>query len=105
MDQFHAIFEYLPAHRIAVCKRHQQGIVKVQLEAHLNKRHQEYVWGTRQKMVKAVDEEESLQQWATTQDEIVYPSPEAALLPHLPVYHDGLRCSECPYINCSIKRI
>jgi hypothetical protein len=29
MDQFHAIFKYLPAHRIAVCKRHQQGIVKV----------------------------------------------------------------------------
>jgi hypothetical protein len=55
MNQFHAIFEYLPAHRIAVCKRHRQGIVKVHLEAHLNKRHQEYVWGTRQKMVKAVE--------------------------------------------------
>jgi hypothetical protein len=56
-------------------------------------------------MVKAVDEEESLQQWATTQDKIVYPGPEAAPLPHLPVYHDRLRCSECLYINRSIKRI
>jgi superfamily II DNA helicase RecQ len=56
-------------------------------------------------MVKAVEEEESLQQWATTQDEIVYPSAEAAPLPHLPVYHDGLQCSECLYINRSIKRI
>lgn len=105
MNRFHAIFEYLPAHRIAVCKRHQQGIVKVQSEAHLNKRHKGYVWGTRQKMVKAVEEEESLQQWATIQDEIVYPSLEAAPVPYLPVYHDGLRCSDCPYINCSIRRI
>jgi hypothetical protein len=39
MEQFHTIFEYLPTHRIAVCKRHQQGIVKSQLEAYLKKRH------------------------------------------------------------------
>jgi hypothetical protein len=56
-------------------------------------------------MVKAVDKEESLQQWATTQDEIVYPSLEAALLPYLLVYHNRLQCLECLYINCSIKQI
>ncbi|KAL5371306.1 hypothetical protein DPSP01_014356 [Paraphaeosphaeria sporulosa] len=105
MDQFGAIFEYLPTHRIAVCKRHQQGIVKSQLEGHLNKRHQEYVWGTRRKIVQAVQEETSLQPWAATQDEVIYPGPDAAPLPHLPVYHDGLQCSACPYINRSIKRI
>lgn len=89
MDQFHAIFEYLPAHRIAVCKHHQQGIVQSQLEGHLNKQHQELVWRTRQKIVQAAQEETSLQQWAVTQDEVVYPSPDAAPLPHLPVYIDG----------------
>ena len=52
-DLFHAIFEYLPGNRIAVCKHHQQGIVKSQLEAHLDKRLKEYVWKTRQKIVKA----------------------------------------------------
>lgn len=42
-DHFHAIFEYLPAHRIAVCKHHQKGIVRYQPEGHVNKQHQEYV--------------------------------------------------------------
>lgn len=105
MNQFHAIFEYLPAHRIAICKHHQQGIVQSQLEGHLNKRHQELVWRTRQKIVQAAQEETSLQQWAVTQDEVVYPNPDAAPLPHLPVYIDGLQCSACPYINRSVKRI
>lgn len=105
MNRFHAIFEYLPAHRIAICKHHQQGIVQSQLEGHLNKQHQELVWRTRQKIVQAAQEETSLQQWAVTQDEVVYPSPDAAPLPHLPVYIDGLQCSACPYINRSVKRI
>jgi hypothetical protein len=81
MEQFHAIFEYLPTHRIAVCKRHQQGIVKSQLEAHLKKRHQEYVWGTRLKIIQAAAEETLLQEWVNDADQIVYPSLEAALLP------------------------
>ncbi|KAF9733880.1 hypothetical protein PMIN01_08223 [Paraphaeosphaeria minitans] len=105
MDQFHTTFEYLAAHRIAVCKRHEQGIVKFQLEGHLNKQHQEYIWATRQKIIQAVQEETSLQQWAVTQEEVVYPSPDTAPLPHLPVYHDGLQCSACPYINRSTERI
>jgi hypothetical protein len=62
MEPFHAIFDYLPAHRIAVCKSHQQGIVKTQLEAHLNKQHQEYVCETRRKIVEAVQGEPLLQE-------------------------------------------
>jgi hypothetical protein len=46
-----------------------------------------------------------LQQWAMTEEEVVYPSPVSAPLPHLPVYHNGLQCQACPYINRSIKRI
>jgi hypothetical protein len=108
MDQFHSIFEYVRAHRIAICRSHQQGIIKAQLEAHLNKHHQEYVWRTRQHIVEAVQKEASLQEWASTPEEIVYPSPAAPPLPHLPVYADGLQCKECtdrPYINRSVKRI
>lgn len=105
MEHFNAIFEYIPAHRIAVCRTHQQGIVKSQLGAHLNKKHQEYVWRTRKKIVEAAQEEASLQQWASDLDQIVYPSPETTPLPHLPVYHDGLQCQECGYINRNVLRI
>ena len=62
MDQFNTIFEYLPTPRIAICKTHQQGVVKSQLEAHLNKRHQEYIWRTRKRIVEAVQEDALLQE-------------------------------------------
>ena len=71
----------------------------------MKKRHQEYVWGTRLKIIQAAAEETLLQEWVNDADQIVYPSLEAAPLPHLPVYHDGLQCLACPYINRSIKRI
>jgi hypothetical protein len=105
MEPFNVIFEYLPAHQIAICMNHQQGIVKSQLKAHLNKKHQEYVPSTRRSIVKAVQKDTSLQQWAATQDEVVYPSAMCTPLPHLPVYCDGLRCERCGYINRSTKRI
>jgi hypothetical protein len=105
MDQFNSIFEYLSTNRIAVCKHHQQGIIKSQLSAYLDKQYKEYIWRTRQKIVKAAQEETALQQWADNADEVVYPSPDAAPLTHLPVYCDGLQCTQCSYINRSIKRI
>jgi hypothetical protein len=105
MEQFHIIFEYLPKHRIAIFKSHQQGIVKSQLETHLNRKHQEYVRQTRQNIVEAVQEERLLQDWAVTQNEVVYPTAECAPFPYLPIYRDGLRCQHCGYINRSIDRI
>jgi hypothetical protein len=39
---------------LCVCKRHQQGVIKSQLEAHLNQKYQEHVWRTRQRIVEAV---------------------------------------------------
>ena len=35
MDLFCGTFEYLPAHRIAICRTYQQGIIKSQLQTHL----------------------------------------------------------------------
>ena len=105
MDQFYTIFEYLPKHRIAICRSHRQGIIRSQLKTHLNRKHQEYVRQTRQNIVEAVHQERSLQDWAATHEEIVYPTAECAPLPHLPVYQDGLRCQYCGYINRSIDRI
>jgi hypothetical protein len=105
MERFYDIFEYLQANRIAICKSHQQGVVRSQLKAHLDRKHQEYVWQTRQEIVEAVQKEASLQQWASDVEQIVYPTPESDPLPHLPIYSDGLRCKQCGYINRSVKRI
>jgi uncharacterized C2H2 Zn-finger protein len=105
MQQFNNIFEYLPTQRIAVCKSHQQGIIKSQLQTHLDTKHKELVARTRRDIVSAVYQEASLQQWAMDKEEVVYTSPVSMPLPHLPVYHNGLQCHACPYINRSIKRM
>jgi hypothetical protein len=83
MQQFHNIFEYLPTQRIAVCKSHQQGIIKSQLQTHLDNKHQELVARTRRDIVGAVHQEASLQQWAMTEEEVVFPNPISMPLPHL----------------------
>jgi hypothetical protein len=80
-------------------------MVKSQLKGHLNKKHQEYVRRTRQKLVEAVQREISLQEWASVPDQVVYPSPESNPLPHLPIYRDRSRCHQCGHINRSVKRI
>jgi superfamily II DNA helicase RecQ len=105
MDPFYTIFEYLPAHRIAICKHHQQGIIKSQLRTHLDTRHQEFVPRTRQNIVRAVQQEASLRSWAVTQDDVIQPSPASTPLPHLPVYRDGLQCMECGRIYRHIKKM
>ena len=105
MDQFNAIFEYLPTHRVAICKSHQQGIVRSQLRTHLDTKHQELVPNTRRQVVNAANQEASLQAWATNHDEVVYPRPASQPLPHLPVYNDGVRCQGCHYINRSVIRV
>jgi hypothetical protein len=105
MDQFNALFEYLPAHSIAICKSHQQGIVRSQLRAHLDTKHQELVSNTRRQITSAAHREVSMQAWAKNHHEVVYPKSASRPLPHLPVYHDGVQCQACPYINRSKKRV
>lgn len=105
MDPFNQIFEYLPAQRIAVCKIHKQAVIKSQLQTHLHTKHREYSAGTRRKIVAAVQEEKSLQQWASTPKGIIVPSATSTPLPHLVVYRDGLQCSQCLYIVRNIQRM
>jgi len=59
--------------RIAVCKGHQQGIVRSQLRTHLDTKHQELVPNTRRRIARAANQEASLQAWAVDHDEVVYP--------------------------------
>jgi superfamily II DNA helicase RecQ len=105
MDQFNTIFAYSPTHRIAICKSHQQGVVKSQLRTHLDTKHQELVPNTRRQVVHAVDQEASLQAWAMNYEEVIYPRPASQPLPHLPVYHDGLQCNTCAHVYRHIKRM
>jgi uncharacterized C2H2 Zn-finger protein len=105
MDQFNTIFAYSPTHRIAICKSHQQGVVKSQLRTHLDTKHQELVPNTRRQVVNAVDQEASLQAWAMNYEEVIYPRPASQPLPHLPVYHDGLQCNTCAHVYRHIKRM
>jgi uncharacterized C2H2 Zn-finger protein len=88
-----------------VCKSHQQGIVRSQLRTHVDTKHQELVPNTRRQIVSAVYGEASLRAWAKTHSDVVYPRPASQPLPHLPVYHDGLKCNECAHVYRHIKRM
>jgi hypothetical protein len=79
--------------------------VKSQLRTHLDTKHQELAPHTRGSIVQAISQELWLQHWANHVDQVVFPRQDAAPLPHLPVYADGFKCSECGYINRSDKRI
>lgn len=103
MDSFRSTFEYLPAYRIAICRRHQQGILKSQLQTHLDTKHQGLVRSKRRHIIQAVGEDESLHHWANHADDVVFPRQDAAPLPHLPVYKNGLKCKECGHIYTHIK--
>lgn len=105
MDVFRCTFEYLPAHRIAICRTHQQGIVKSQLQTHLDSKHRNLVPGTRRRIVQAVSEDESLQNWADNADDVVFPRQDAAPLPYLPVYASGFKCTVCGRIYTHIKGV
>ena len=105
MDLFREIFVYLPTHCIVICKSHKQGVLKSQLRTHLDTKHQELAPHTRRSIVQATSQEPWLRNWADSTDEVMFPRPDAAPLPHLPVYTDGLKCWECGYINRSEKRI
>ncbi|KAH5617489.1 hypothetical protein HBI23_255720 [Parastagonospora nodorum] len=105
MEQFNSIFEYLPPHCIAICKSHAQGIVQSQLAAHLNTKHPELDPNTRIAIIRAVQDEASLRQWAFDEGDVIYPSPATRPLPHLPVYTNGLQCRECGRIYRHLKRM
>ena len=105
MEAFQDIFDYLPTHRIAICKRHHQGIIKSQLRTHLDTKHQDLYPRIRQDIIQAIDTDASLQNWASDADQVVFPRPDTAPLPHLLVYEDGLKCVECGYIYRHMKKM
>ena len=105
MEQFNSIFEYLPAHRIAICKSHRQGIVQSQLAAHLDTKHQELVPNTRKTIIRAAQQDASLRSWAFDEDDVIVPDAATRPLPHLPVYTDGLQCTECGQMYRHVKRM
>ncbi|EUC26743.1 hypothetical protein COCCADRAFT_78417, partial [Bipolaris zeicola 26-R-13] len=105
MDSFQENFEYLRVNRIAICKSHQQGIIRSQLQAHLDTKHLDLAPKTRRSIIEAAHTEEALRDWADDICRIVYPRPDAAPLPHLPVYVDGLQCTQCGFIYRNVKRM
>ncbi|EUC27746.1 hypothetical protein COCCADRAFT_77545, partial [Bipolaris zeicola 26-R-13] len=102
---FERIFMYLPTHCIAICKSHKQGVVKSQLLTHLDAKHQELAPHTRRSMIQATSQEPSLRNWADNVDQVMFPRPDAAPLPHLPVYANGLKCWECGYICRHVNKM
>lgn len=109
MEQLDAIFTYSPTHCIVICKTHYQGILQSQLRSHLNSKHKELTPKTRRQIVLAAA---SFRGWAKTEDEVVFPEPEAMPILFLPVYRNAFMCvsatpsnKACGHINQQLKHI
>jgi superfamily II DNA helicase RecQ len=90
MEPFNTLFEYLPAHRIGICKAHYHGVLLSQLSSHLQSNHKELTSVTRKAIV--LTSAAAFPDWATSAEGVVYPGPESQPVAHLPVYEDGFRC-------------
>lgn len=53
MEPFNSVFEYVPKHRMVICKAHRQGVVKLQFRSHLDSKHKEWAAQTRQHIAHA----------------------------------------------------
>jgi hypothetical protein len=89
MEPFNTLFEYLPSHRIGICKAHYHGVLLSQLSSHLQSGHKELTVATRKAIVLAAT---AFPDWATSAEEVVYPRPDTPTVAHLPVYKDGFMC-------------
>ena len=91
MESFRYLFTHFPAYLIVICKECGRGITQGQLRKHLEASHQGLTPSTRRAMVQAAQD---VPDWARHAHEVVFPAPTDALLPYLPVWHDGLRCQD-----------
>jgi superfamily II DNA or RNA helicase len=104
MESFNESFTYLPAHHIAICKTHRQGVLSSQLASHLDSGHQGLTVATRRAIASAV---KALTDWAACPEEVVYPTSEAPPLSHLLLFEDGFRCrmEPCGHIVRGLQNI
>lgn len=109
MEQFNVIFEYLPAHHIAICKSHHQGVLKSQLQSHLRSHHRELPVKTRRAIALFAA---AHKQWAETDREVIFPAVDDRPIPYLEVCKDGLLCiaptgdhTQCGYIRRTLQHI
>ncbi|KAI9881994.1 MAG: hypothetical protein M1823_006286, partial [Watsoniomyces obsoletus] len=104
MELFSSTFTHLPAHHIAICKSHQQGVLSSQLASHLDSSHQELAVASRRAIASAA---QALAGWAACPEDVVYPLSGAQPLHHLPLYKDGLKCGaeRCRHIVRGLQNI
>lgn len=109
MELFNSTFTYLPAHHIAVCKTHCQGVLSSQVLSHLDGSHKDLTTATRRAIASAA---RTHTECATSIEDVVYPLPGAQPLACLPLYKDRFRCeaglhghSPCGYLVRRLKHI
>ena len=99
MENFEDLFRHYPQHRVIICKRCRYAPIPNQLRTHLRVFHARIPSEQRDCIVQHV---QSLSHLAQSESDVVYPLPNDAAIPDLPLCFDGLICPQenppCQYI-------
>ncbi|KAK0773172.1 hypothetical protein LTR75_017205 [Friedmanniomyces endolithicus] len=89
MDDFERCFDVHDQFHIIVCVSCQFAVVPSQIKEHLRKHHACLSSEQRSRIVERVN---ALPTLAPDEGSVVYPPPSHALIDHLPIFFDGVKC-------------
>ena len=109
MNQFNTIFNYFPQYCVTVCKECGSGVIPAHWKTHLDNKHAYLTAKTRKNITQAASQIQGL---AEREEDVIYPDPTSDPVPHLPVWHNGFKCtaakpdgSPCRYIRRTLEDI
>ena len=91
MDDPHFPFEIDVYHRVIICLTCQYAVIPSQTKTHLRVYHKRLTLQQRRNIVSKV---ENIAELAKDHKDVIYPQPYTPLVFGLPVYFDGLKCTE-----------
>lgn len=91
MDDPHFPFEIDVYHRVIICLTCQYAVIPSQTKTHLRVYHKRLTLQQRRNIVSKV---ENIAELAKDHKDVIYPQPHTPPVFGLPVYFDGLKCTE-----------
>ena len=91
MDAFEKLFAHHREYRVIICKRCKYAVNPAQAKGHIQSKHRTISTTQCAQIVALIDR---LSEIARSPEDVRYPDPVGAAVPGIPVYENGLRCTQ-----------